>query len=173
MKVEDHLWSSCYGEVWNFDHLCFTLLLWNNLSLSMRKGETSREKLSFHTRSYWNGTFFLIQFRRAVSLSGYFKNKPYISSLTYWAGVLVCAIKHMVVLLMAGFLTSVSQFYVIFLENWLTDIISWFSHFSHTAPEGTYPRKIRDAFRQLVSTSFFQKKGFHFFHAKPMRLFDV
>ena len=21
MKVEDHLWSSCNGEVWNFDHL--------------------------------------------------------------------------------------------------------------------------------------------------------
>ena len=116
---------------------------------------------------------FLIQFRRAVSLSGYFKNKPYISSLTYWAGVLVCAIKHMVVLSMAGFLTSDAQFYVIFLESWLTDTISWFSHFSHTAPEGTYPRKIRDAFRQLVSTSFFQNKGFHFFHAKPMRLFDV
>ena len=71
------------------------------------------------------------------------------------------------------FLTSVSQFYVIFLESWLTDIISWFSHFSLTAPEGTYPRRIRDAFRQLVSTSFFQKKGFHLFHAKPMRLFDV
>ena len=41
MKVEDQLWSSCYGEVWNFDHLSFTLLLSNNLSLSMRKGETS------------------------------------------------------------------------------------------------------------------------------------